>query len=303
MANEIIKINNELNRKPLRLTAVESDFLMIALWEAKNKGKKTLKYSFDEVKALSKYRGKDTQQFYDDLCLTQEKFARLLYSKKDDTSYKTYPLFAAYETNRETKTVKLKVNPVMMYILNDWLGGNFTAFKLDDYLTLKSKHEKSLFRLLKRYRTSGIYTTTLNNLIELLDIKKYSVKDITYKILKPAVKNLQKYFTGLRYVTRKEKRKITHITFVFRKEKNNYIELDKPKKKKYDDKTKVQKYADVEKKIIKAGEKASTEMLAFRDEIKDELKNMLKKNYIDLEEIENALEEVNLSAEIFYAKN
>lgn len=304
MANEIIQVNNELNNKPMKLTAIESDFLMVALWEAKNKGTEKLKYSFDEVYELSQNKNKNSKQFFHDLCLTQKKFSYLLYSKKDDDSYETYPLFIEYKTNRKTKTVELKVNPIMLYILNDFLGGDFTAFKMDDYLSLKSKYAKDLFRLLKQYRTTGYYITTLEDLRELLNIPKtYIDKEVTRSIIKPSVKILQKYFTGLNYITKRKKRKITHIEFRFKQEDNNYCEPGKPQKKKYDDKTKAQKYADVEKKIMKAGKKASTEMLAFRDEIKDELKQMLKKNYIDINEIENALIDVGLSIDIFHAEN
>ncbi len=83
-------------------------------------------------------------------------------NKEDKSLYvdRTVNLFQqldiVYEDKEMTrfKELTIQVSERFEYLLNR-LTGNFTRFELGEFLLLRSKYAKTLFRLLKQYRTTG----------------------------------------------------------------------------------------------------------------------------------------------------
>lgn len=108
-----------------------------------------------------------------------------------------FVLFPMFDINLENQTLTVRVNEEFKFILNN-LVKNFTRFELKDFIGLQSKYSKTLFRLLKQFKTTGNYEVTLNDFIAKMDIpKSYRIKDITDKIINPTLKELQNYFQDL----------------------------------------------------------------------------------------------------------
>ena len=84
------------------------------------------------------------------------------------------------------------------------LTANFTRFELEEFISLESKYAKTLYRLLKQFRTTGDLTINAADFREKLDIpKSYSNKVINARVIKPAVTALQKVIPELEYEAKK----------------------------------------------------------------------------------------------------
>ncbi len=130
--------------------------------------------------------------------------------------------------------IELKVNPRFEYIVNE-VTKNFTGFKLEEFISLNGKYTKTLYRLLKQYRTTGKVYFEWEEFKRIMDIPEdYEIHNIDKWILKPALKELTKErnlfdqirvpFKNLAYEKEKQKGtrgrggKVIGITFTFKPE-------------------------------------------------------------------------------------
>lgn len=144
------------------------------------------------------------------------------------------------------KKLTLKVNPDFEHILYE-LTGNFTAFELSEFIALSGKYTKTLYRLLKQFRTTGKAYFEWEEFCRVMDIpEKLAMCDIDKRILKPAIKELSKErnlfdqirvpFKNLAY--EKEKTagrgrggKVSGISFTFKPENIQMQKLEKESRK------------------------------------------------------------------------
>lgn len=130
--------------------------------------------------------------------------------------------------------IELKVNPRFEYIVNE-ITKNFTGFKLEEFIALSGKYTKTLYRLLKQYRTTGKAYFEWEEFCRVMDIpENKKICEIDRDILKPALKELTKErnlfdqirvpFKNLAYEKEKQKGtrgrggKVIGITFTFKPE-------------------------------------------------------------------------------------
>ncbi|TWO18561.1 replication initiation protein, partial [Campylobacter hyointestinalis] len=98
---------------------------------------------------------------------------KLWYDKKD-TEYK------------HLLEIELKVNPRFEYIVNE-VTKNFTGFKLEEFIAISGKYSKTLYRLLKQFRTTGKAYFEWEEFCRIMDIpENKTTGDIDKFILKPA---------------------------------------------------------------------------------------------------------------------
>ena len=118
------------------------------------------------------------------------------------------------------------------YLINEFTG-DFTQFELDEFLYLRGKYTKILYRLLKEFRDKGYYIKKWQDFKDLMGIpESMSQNMIETRILKPCVEKLSETikthlfdaripFENLSYKLKKEsskrgKAQVTHIEFYFK---------------------------------------------------------------------------------------
>ncbi|GAA7034345.1 hypothetical protein HpCHC93_15380 [Helicobacter pylori] len=141
--------------------------------------------------------------------------------------YTSYMLFKQFEIriHKPTQTIEyldVQLNDSYQYLLNNLgMGGQYTSFKLLEFQRVRGKYAKTLYRLLKQYKSTGILSVEWGQFKELLDIPKdYKMENIDQKVLTPALKELNKIYPFEHLSYKKErrshdKRKVTHIDFYF----------------------------------------------------------------------------------------
>lgn len=78
---------------------------------------------------------------------------------------------------------------------------NYTIIQLDEYVSLKSRYAKELYRLLRQFRHTGILLIKKDSLITALQPpKSYNEYDLIRKVLIPAIEHNKSYFKGLKIV-------------------------------------------------------------------------------------------------------
>lgn len=143
---------------------------------------------------------------------------------EDHTSYMLFKQFEI-RIHKPTQTIEyldVQLNDSYQYLLNNLgMGGQYTSFKLLEFQRVRGKYAKTLYRLLKQYKSTGILSVEWSQFRELLDIPKdYEMRNIDQKVLTPSIKELNKIYPFEHLSYKKErkshdKRKVTHIDFYF----------------------------------------------------------------------------------------
>ncbi|RKV14184.1 replication initiation protein [Helicobacter pylori] len=143
---------------------------------------------------------------------------------EDHTSYMLFKQFEI-RIHKPTQTIEyldVQLNDSYQYLLNNLgMGGQYTSFKLLEFQRVRGKYAKTLYRLLKQYKSTGILSVEWTQFRELLDIPKdYKMENIDQKVLNPSLKELRKIYPFEHLSYKKErkshdKRKVTHIDFYF----------------------------------------------------------------------------------------
>ncbi len=151
----------------------------------------------------------------------------IIVNGRECVSEKNYMLFQVCEivSDKETKEflyMDIQLNTGYQYLLNNLGMGQYTSFKLLEFQQVRGKYAKTLYRLLKQYKSTGILSVEWDQFIELLDIPKdYTMPNIDKFVLKIALKELRKIYPFEHLSYKKERRnshdrrKVTHIDFYF----------------------------------------------------------------------------------------
>lgn len=196
--NEVVKYDNYMNSlKFTSFTVTDFNFLILLCSKMRDKDTTEITISFEELRQKANYTRTSIQQFVSDLERMNDKLMKVTCKLRTKTEIIMFVLFPTFKINLDNQTLTVRVNEEFKFILND-LVKNFTRFDLGEFIKLDSKYSKTLYRLLKQYRTTGRYEVQLDDFRRKIDCPaSYSTKYIMDKIIKPVLKELQNYFTDL----------------------------------------------------------------------------------------------------------
>lgn len=197
MVAEVVKYHNDLNTVVMRTwTSEEMNFFFTILTKAKEQGVKKLVFNTDELKELAsssrKYRWEET------VTNAAKKIGQLTYFEQSERKFRVMTLFEFFEVDLDKKMVEVKVSSNFDYILNK-LETQFTRYELKEFTSIRSTYAKTMYRLLKQWRTVGRKEFSVDDLKRILDTpESYRPSEIDRLILKPIKEQLSPYFVGLK---------------------------------------------------------------------------------------------------------
>lgn len=203
MANEIVKYDTELNTIPLRkFTPVEMNLFFSIVSRMRDKSDDVVIFSFDELKELSDYKMTATKSFVRDLESTYDKLMELKFSNRSASglSVEKFRMFTRFKINGDIPEpfVEIQVYDMALPLLNNL--EQWVRYSLIEFRNLQSSYSKTMFRLLKQFRTTGYAYFSKEDFFELLDIPKSYLKEpanLDKRVLKPIKEELTPLFRGL----------------------------------------------------------------------------------------------------------
>lgn len=201
MANEIVKYDSELNTIPLRkFSPVEMNLFFSIVSRMRNKADDIINFPFDELKELSDYKMTAKKSFINDLENTYDKLMELKFSNRSASglSVEKFRMFTRFKINGDISEpyVEIQVHDMALPLLNNL--EQWVRYSLTEFRELNSGYSKTMFRLLKQFRTTGFAYFSKKDFHDLLDIpKSYRESDINKKVIVPIKTELSPLFTGL----------------------------------------------------------------------------------------------------------
>ena len=268
--NEIVRHHNDFYKLNItEFKELEQNLLFGILVNCRDKQSVDIEIQADDLKRFVDRTNATQEQLFklvDDLATKFFKldFTRIKECPDGSKEKEIYNLFSRFtikyygkndkDPNARLEKIILRVNSDFAYLLDELTNGFYTEFELEEFMFLRGKYPKTLYRLLRRFRASGEYYTTWDNFKEQMGIP-LSMRNATIEkqILKPCVDKLSQTmkthlfdaripFENLEYKLKKESSKrgkpqVTHIEFYFKPqepscldERQKYINEQKAKK-------------------------------------------------------------------------
>lgn len=223
--NDLVKYGNELNNYDIgKFSASQADLFTLVVFNMRGTNRATLTYSEVAEKLGLVKSHKDFKHLKDE---SIRNLLGLQYKWIDESGRRGayYNVFKMVEWDDDTETVDIEVFESFQHIFEN-LQREFTVFSLAEFLHIKGKHTKTLYRLLKQWRTVGSTPTfPLEKIRFLFGLdSKYKIGDIDRRVINPAIDELKDYFPGLAVHKEFEKRKgkgrpkLVGYSFSFEKE-------------------------------------------------------------------------------------
>lgn len=243
--NEIVKYKHELNALSMRTwTPNEIDMFFTILAVIKNQGTNIITLPFSQYQLISDYK-RSSPRFHEDLKTVHHKLASLqLVYDEPNVRYSIINLFNKFDIDFIHEEVTIQINESALPYLNNVVK-NYVMFSLKELTDLNSSYSKTMFRLLKQWRTVGRREFSKEELYAHLCIPKSyqkSENDLNKRVFKPIKEELTPLFPGLSISKIKGKGRgnpVIGYKFTWKPEHTQYIENDHTGYKPTDEKTKI----------------------------------------------------------------
>lgn len=210
--NEVVKYHNDLNTVTMRRwSREEMNFFFAIISKTKEQGTNTVTFNAEDLKELSKFADKHSKRWLEVMEKTTEKVVQLYYKERKNGEINIMTLFNRFSINLDNQTITIEVSNQWEYILNEFQA-NFTVFELEEFTEIRSTYAKTMYRLLKQWRTQGKKVYTIDEFRANLDVpKSFKAGMVAKRVLEPIKKELSPYFKGLKITPLKSKSRGTPI--------------------------------------------------------------------------------------------
>lgn len=225
-------------------TEEEQNFFFGIITQARDKGTDVLKFSKSDLQDFASYNNKNSKDFRNTMKQLSDKLENLRYREETSNSYASMILFqrfyATWTDDLSDMTLEIRVSEDFEYILNQ-LQAEFTKFELKQFTNIRSTYAKTMYRLLKQWRTVGKKEFTKEELFTALEVPKSTQRPTNFneRVLKPIQKELTPYFFALKISPVKANTRgnpVTGYCFTWQAEKTgewkDFEKLNKHSKKK-----------------------------------------------------------------------
>lgn len=227
---ELIKYHNDINKLKLgNFTENETDIFFSLLFKAKETKEDIIIMSFLELKALANGDTHNDRFLRNILSLNGKLKSMNQTVEIEKGVYLTFSLFGDILTDSNRKIIEIPINPRFRYLINNIMD-NFTVIDLKQLVSLKGNYAKVLYRLLKQFEATKLYTVKLEDFRDLMGVPNtYAMFTIRQKVLKPCMEQLSQYFEGLILEEIKVGRNVSSLKFVWNKKEKRKIKVSKSK--------------------------------------------------------------------------
>lgn len=178
----IVKYRNRLNDIPLRkFKPSEMDLFFAIAAQVRDKGIDQITLTFDQITKMTNYKRSEAR-LITDLESTYDKLIQLNAKTDDGDTITRFSLFDMYQISRSKETVTIAVNSRFKGLFNDL--DRWTVFGLEQFVGLRSTYSKTMYRLVKQFRTTGVRRFRIDEFRYLLDIpQSYAPQHIMNRVV------------------------------------------------------------------------------------------------------------------------
>lgn len=278
--NAVVKYHNDLNTVPMRnWTREEMNFFFAIIAKLRDEGSREVQFDKYGLAELANYTVTHNERFEDTMEKLVKNISQIHYIERTKNSLELMNLFSRFRVDwtddLSEMSVQVKVTEEFEYVVNQ-LNVEFTTYELAEFTQIKSTYAKTVYRLLKQWRTVGKKEYSISDFKRLLDTPDYyTPSHIDKNILKPVKNELPAFFTDLKIKKVKSNKKgnpVVSYVFTWQPEKTGEWVNNKYKKQSKRKET-LPEWVD---KDIKETPLTDDQLIEIQNKIKNLQKNTVK---------------------------
>jgi plasmid replication initiation protein len=215
---DIVRYHNDMNQVYFGgITTREWDLFMALCVRLLSQDTNVVKFTFEQLTDMLGYRFESNEELANTLKRFLKKLNSSVLEQRDKTGVTYFSALKKIHVDLKTGSATVSVNSEFTWVLNE-LTGSFTSFELVEFVQLRSKYAKSIYRLCRQWSKTQTYTQMydVDDFRHRLDIpESYGWENITPKIIKPAFKELSQFFGKMTLHKHRRHRKIDKVFISF----------------------------------------------------------------------------------------
>lgn len=196
----IVKYDNRLNAVNLHgMTGKEMDVFCLMLSKARDKGTQVVHIQASEINSLLHYSAAEQRELLASL-LTKIAGATAI-MQDDDGNIVGGSIFPYFHIpGKGPASADISVEPRLLYVVNDLR--QYTRYEMDEFSSLRTGRAKTLYRLCKQFRTTGVLRLSMEDVRQQFGVPdNYPPKKIMAKIITPSTDEVARFIPGLACVS------------------------------------------------------------------------------------------------------
>jgi plasmid replication initiation protein len=194
--NEVVKYHNNMNLVNFKdFTEVEFNIFFAVCQQMRDKNLSRIELSFEKIRELTNYSNRSIPRLIKDIENTYTKLLQSNIRIETEEEIIRFVLFTEFKINKNKQIVSIRTNQEFEYVLNA-VTSNFTRFELEQFVSLSKINSKTIYRMLKQFRMTGIWSIEYQEFLEMIGVSHWSRMDINREF-KRIVKDLEPFFKNL----------------------------------------------------------------------------------------------------------
>jgi hypothetical protein len=194
---DIVKYQNELNTNTseypvFKLTEVEQNIFMVILSHTTFNDSQWIELNLLDLKNKISYWRDSMTDFTKEINSLLDKICNPKVKIETENSVHIFTCFDELKYDKTTYDLKLHVQDTFYNMVKNYQLG-FTRFELAEFVSLSGAYAKTLYRLLKQFKSQGWWYVELDDFKRLLNIPDtYQMCDLNKRVLNPCIKQLSR---------------------------------------------------------------------------------------------------------------
>ena len=211
----VVKFSNDINNISLKgLTPKEINIFFAILFKAQNLNSLKVTMSCSELRNLA-----DGHCHFDRFTKSiSNTFRKLMNVNSEFENYQTQSIscvFTDLSFNKKNSTLTIIINPNIRCFPEN-KDKLYTFFRLKDLNSVNGIYAKNTFRLLQQFKGSTFFKIYLDKFKHLLGIPaSYSISKIDQRVLQPIIKELSRFYKGLKIEKIKKGKSVFRLDFTW----------------------------------------------------------------------------------------
>lgn len=214
--SDIIKYHNDLADLPLLgFTPTEANIFMMTCFRYQQDLAETfadiedlsdcyqediprIRYSLSEFLKACGYKKGGPKKFAKEIQTIKSKLALIIVNQEDgeDREY-DFPFFYEFCVDKKQNTFEAQIHKRAAYMLFG-LTRTYTMHEINEFIEIKSMFAKRCYRILKKWRTVGVWKSDINEFRHMIGIpQSYEARDIEKQVLSVIKRELAPHFSNL----------------------------------------------------------------------------------------------------------
>ena len=191
---QVVRYKNEINKLNLSLlNPGELNIFIAMLSLVKNKGIEKIEVDYENFRKMARVdKNINDNEFGTLVVNTLSKVGAGSILLDTDEKFMMFAIFDRVEVDKVTKKMSFNLSDTFVTYFNNFLT-NYTSFPLNDFIEIKSKYAKLLYKTLMQFNGSGRYYENYDKFVnEVLEIPSTTARNnINYKYINPSVERIR----------------------------------------------------------------------------------------------------------------